>query len=149
MSGQQRLATDLPAWRWPALPALRWRLVRPVVLPILFAAALLLAWQELTVHLHVSSMLLVPPTAIWDLLAESWPILLAQSWPTLINTVVGFLMAAILGIAIGGAVVVSRRAWVRAPAWPSPCSCRSSPSPSPPRPASGRLTATPCCCAGR
>jgi NitT/TauT family transport system permease protein len=116
MSGQQRLATDLPAWRWPALPALRWRLVRPVVLPILFAAALLLAWQELTVHLHVSSMLLVPPTAIWDLLAESWPILLAQSWPTLINTVVGFLMAAILGIAIGGAVVVSRR--VEQAFWP-------------------------------
>jgi NitT/TauT family transport system permease protein len=89
---------------------------RPVVLPIAFAAFVLLAWQELTIHLHVSSMLLVPPTAIWDVLVQSWPILLAQSWPTLVNTVVGFLLAAGLGITLGGALVVSRR--VEQAFWP-------------------------------
>jgi NitT/TauT family transport system permease protein len=89
---------------------------RPVVLPVAFAAFVLLAWQELTVHLHVSSMLLVPPTAIWDVLVQSWPILLAQSWPTLVNTVVGFLLAAGLGITLGGALVVSRR--VEQAFWP-------------------------------
>lgn len=82
---------------------------RRVVLPIVFAAFVLVAWQELTVHLHVSSMLLVPPTAIWDVLVQSWPILLAQSWPTLVNTVAGFLLAAALGVTLGGVLVVSRR----------------------------------------
>ncbi len=89
---------------------------RPVVLPVLFAAAFLLAWQVLTVQLAVSSMLLVPPTAIWDILVQAWPILAAQAWPTLVNSVVGFLLAAVLGIALGGALVVSRR--VEQALWP-------------------------------
>jgi NitT/TauT family transport system permease protein len=82
---------------------------RPLLLPLLFAGAMLLAWQELTVHLHVSSMVLVPPTQIWDVLVQAWPILMQQTWPTLVNTVVGFLLASVLGVALGGAVVVSRR----------------------------------------
>ena len=82
---------------------------RPVLLPLGFAAVMLLAWQELTVQLHVSSTLLVPPTAIWDVLVQAWPILLVQTWPTLVNTVVGFGLAAVLGVALGGALVMSRR----------------------------------------
>ena len=119
MSGYQRLATWFPAWRSPVLPAgmrPRWRACRQVVLPVLFAAAMLLAWQVLTVKLAVSSMLLVPPTAIWDVLVQAWPILLAQAWPTLVNAVVGFLLAAVIGIALGGALVVSRR--VEQAFWP-------------------------------
>src|ERR1700742_3583558 len=93
--------------RIPSVPVgLRLITWRPVLSPLLFAVAVLLAWQELTVHLHVSPMLLVPPTAIWDVLVQSWPILLAQTWPTLINTVVGFLLAAGLGIVLGGVLVV-------------------------------------------
>jgi NitT/TauT family transport system permease protein len=116
MSGYSRIAALAPAWRWPTLPPLRWGACRPVVLPVLFAAAMLVAWQELTVRLHVSSMLLVPPTQVWDVLAQSWPILLAQAWPTLVNTVVGFLLASVIGIALGGALVVSRR--VEQAFWP-------------------------------
>jgi NitT/TauT family transport system permease protein len=103
--------------RLPAEPVRLRRIAwRPFLSPVLFAVAVLLAWQELTVHLHVSSMLLVPPTAIWDVLVQSWPILLAQTWPTLINTVVGFLLAAGLGIVLGGVLVVSRR--VEQAFWP-------------------------------
>jgi NitT/TauT family transport system permease protein len=104
IASTQRLL--LTAVRMPTVTGIAWR---PVLLPVSFAALVLLAWQELTVHLHVSSMLLVPPTAIWDVLSQYWPILFAQAWPTLVNTVVGFLLAAALGITLGGAVVVSRR----------------------------------------
>ena len=83
---------------------------------MLFAVAMLLVWQVLTVRLAVSPMLLVPPTAIWDVLAQAWPILAAQSWPTLVNAVAGFLLASVLGIALGGALVVSRR--VEQAFWP-------------------------------
>ena len=77
---------------------------------------MLLAWQWLTVWLHVSPMLLVPPTAVWDVLAESWPILFQQAWPTLVNAVAGFLMAAVLGVVLGGVLVASRR--VEQAFWP-------------------------------
>lgn len=95
------------------LPALPWR---RVLLPLGFAAAMLLAWQVLTVRLAVSPMLLVPPTEIWAILDQALPILLQQTWPTLVDTVVGFLMAAGLGIVLGGALVVSRR--VEQAIWP-------------------------------
>jgi NitT/TauT family transport system permease protein len=107
-----RSVAEAPAARLPGVPApawLRWRFARPVALPVLFAAAMLLAWQVLTVRLHVSSMLLVPPTAIWEVLAQAWPVLAAQSWPTLVNAVCGFLIATVSGVALGGALVVSRR----------------------------------------
>lgn len=86
------------------------------MLPLAFAAAALLAWQVLTVRLAVSPMLLVPPSDVWAILDQAWPILLAQTWPTLVDTVVGFLMAAGLGIVLGGALVMSRR--VEQAIWP-------------------------------
>ncbi len=88
---------------------LRLRSIRRYITPVLFAAVLLLAWQWLTLRLAVSPMLLVPPTAVWTVLAQSWPILFTQAYPTLVNVVVGFGLAAVLGIALGGALVVSRR----------------------------------------
>ena len=114
MSATQRLAGVIKA---PVIPLrFRWMAARPVVLPALFAAAMLLTWQVLTIRLHVSSMLLVPPSEIWDVLVQAWPILMLQTWPTLVNTVVGFLMASVLGIALGGALVVSRR--IEQALWP-------------------------------
>jgi NitT/TauT family transport system permease protein len=115
VSATQRSLTGMV--RLPAVPVWLRRIAwRPLLSPVLFAVAVLLVWQELTVHLHVSSMLLVPPTAIWDVLVQSWPILLVQTWPTLVNTVVGFLLAAGLGIVLGGVLVVSRR--VEQAFWP-------------------------------
>lgn len=86
------------------------------MLPLGFALLCLLAWQVLTVRLAVSPMLLVPPSDVWDILDQAWPILLQQAWPTLVDTVVGFLMAAVLGVLLGGALVMSRR--VEQAIWP-------------------------------
>jgi NitT/TauT family transport system permease protein len=121
MSGAQRLTTQSVPWvlRLPAIPLRPWlrRIAwRPVLLPLLFAAVVLLAWQVLTVEFAVSSMLLVPPTAVWAMLVHAWPILIVQAWPTLADTVVGFLIAAALGTLIGGTLVVSRR--VEQAFWP-------------------------------
>jgi NitT/TauT family transport system permease protein len=120
MSVSQPIASA-PAAKPVARPVrLRGRLAflpwRTVGLPLIFAAAALLAWQVLTVQLKVSPLLLVPPSEIWDILVQAWPILLAQTWPTLINTVVGFLMAIGLGVVLGGLLVVSRR--VEQAIWP-------------------------------
>lgn len=107
-------AARLPTAQTPSwIRAIPWR---RILLPLGFAAACLLAWQVLTVKLAVSPMLLVPPSEIWDILVQAWPILLQQTWPTLINTVVGFLLASVLGVALGGALVASRR--VEQAFWP-------------------------------
>jgi NitT/TauT family transport system permease protein len=121
MSGNQRIASQITPWtvRVPALPVRPWMLRqvwRKLLLPALFSAVMLLCWQVLTVRLAVSPMLLVPPTAVWAMLVQGWPILLVQAWPTLLNTVVGFLVAAALGIVLGGTLVVSRR--VEQAFWP-------------------------------
>jgi NitT/TauT family transport system permease protein len=121
MSGYLRLGSRVAPLmvRLPAAPSLAWLRHlqwRRVLLPVLCAAALLLAWQVLTVALAVPEILLVPPTAIWDMLVRGWPVLLEQAWPTLVDTVVGFLIASALGIVLGGAIVVSRR--VEQAFWP-------------------------------
>lgn len=121
MSGYQRLDTGMAPWmvRLPAIPSVLWlRQVkwRRVLLPVSCAVALLVAWQVLTVVFAVPEILLVPPTAVWDMLVRAWPILLEQAWPTLLDTVVGFLIAAVLGIVLGAAIVVSRR--VEQAFWP-------------------------------
>ena len=78
---------------------------------------LLLAWQVVDAVVRMS-----PPccscrrAAVWDVLAESWPILLQQAWPSLVNTVVGFGLAAVLGVVLGGVLVASRR--VEQALWP-------------------------------
>ena len=77
---------------------------------------MLTAWQVLTVPLNVSPLVLVPPTAIWAVLDQAWPILMTQAWPTFVNTGTGFLLAAALGITLGGALVISRR--VEQAFWP-------------------------------
>jgi NitT/TauT family transport system permease protein len=82
---------------------------RPVIAPVLFAALFLALWEWGCRAIPISPLLLVPPSAIWAILAESWPILLQQSLPTLINTAVGFLMATVLGVVIGMGLVSSRR----------------------------------------
>lgn len=99
------------AWRWHGVV-----LLRPVALPLGFAVASLALWEWGTAAFAVSPLLLVPPSAIWRVLAQFWPVLLQQAWPTLINTVVGFLLATALGVAIGAALVASRR--VEQAVWP-------------------------------
>jgi NitT/TauT family transport system permease protein len=85
------------------------RVVRPIALPLMFAAAVLLLWEYACRAVPLSPLVLAPPSAIWAILIESWPILLQQCWPTLINSIVGFLIAAVSGVAIGMGLVASRR----------------------------------------
>jgi NitT/TauT family transport system permease protein len=105
----------------PATSRRRWlghaaRLARQIGLPLLLAAAVLLAWEVGTRMAHVSAMTLVPPSAVWQVLSDSWPILLQQSWPTLVEALVGFAAAVLVGVVLGSAMVLSRR--LRQALWP-------------------------------
>src|ERR1043165_6736756 len=83
--------------------------VRTVVLPLGFAVLSIAAWEVICRVGKISPVLLAPPSAVWQVLATSWPILLQQAIPTTIETVVGFGLATGLGIVLGIAITISAR----------------------------------------
>jgi NitT/TauT family transport system permease protein len=82
---------------------------RAVVLPLLLAAAAGLVWEFGTRAAHLSSMIIVPPSAVWQVITASSGILLQQSIPTVRETLISFALASIIGVALGAALILSRR----------------------------------------
>jgi NitT/TauT family transport system permease protein len=81
--------------------------MRHVLLPVALATAVALVWEVGTRIAHVSPMILVPPSAVWEVIAASFPILMQQAVPTVAETVIGFLLAAVVGMLLGTLLVLS------------------------------------------
>ncbi|MEV8029421.1 MULTISPECIES: ABC transporter permease [Cellulosimicrobium] len=88
--GARSLAVVSAAWR-PAL-----------VLLALLAAWWFVAWREL-----VPAYLVPSPGAVWDTMVADWPMLLEHTWVTTMETVVGFVLAAVIGVATAVLLVYS------------------------------------------
>ncbi len=86
-----------------------WDTWRKLILPLAFILVLVPLAEWLLHVLHVSPLLLPPPSAVWSQLVGSWPVLIPQAVPTAIDAVAGYAIGALLGIAIGAALVLSRR----------------------------------------
>lgn len=71
-----------------------------VAYPGTFCILLLLAWQLLVPLLDIRSSVLPLPTAIAAAFVNDFSLIAQHAWPTLYETVVGFLIAAVLGVAI-------------------------------------------------
>lgn len=82
---------------------------RRVLLPVLLAATVVLAWEFGTRAANISPLIIVPPSAVWQVMSASFAILMQQSVPTVVETVIGFALAAVIGIVLGTALVLSRR----------------------------------------
>ncbi len=80
-----------------------------ILLPVAVALFAALAWEYGTSLAHISPRLLPPPSLVWQRLSSSFPILMQQAVPTLFEMIEGFLLAAVLGIAIGMLLVLSKR----------------------------------------
>src|SRR5476649_2810730 len=80
----------------------------PAVLPVAFAAGLLLLWETLSVALHIPKVILPAPSAIFLALVGDFGEILRQSVPTLRDTLAGFLIAAVCGIGIASLLNFSR-----------------------------------------
>jgi NitT/TauT family transport system permease protein len=90
---------------------------RPVLLPLGFALATIAAWEMFCRIGRVSPQLLPPPSDVWAVLSGNWEILYDQSVPTVIETVAGFAVATLLGIAL--AVAITFSTWVREALYPN------------------------------
>src|SRR5271169_532323 len=84
---------------------------RLVLLPLLFALTVFVAWELFCRASRVSPLLLPPPSAVWSVLSENWGILFQQSVPTTLETITSFAVATLLGVAL--AVAITFSAWVR------------------------------------
>lgn len=79
---------------------------RPVlVLVALFALWWFVAWREL-----VPAYLIPSPGAVAQTMVEDWAMLLEHTWVTTMETVVGFVLAAVIGVATAVLLVYSRTA---------------------------------------
>ena len=82
---------------------------RRVLLPLLLAATVALAWEFGTRAANISPLIVVPPSAVWQVIAASFGILLQQSIPTAEETLIGFALASVIGVVLGTMLVLSRR----------------------------------------
>ena len=83
--------------------------MRPILLPVLLACALGLIWEVGTRIANVSSMIIVPPSAIGNVISATFPILMQQSVTTVRESIYGFMLASFVGLFMGSALFLSRR----------------------------------------
>jgi len=111
----ERAAEPLPA----ESPRARFDLLRTkqIVLPIATAAAFLILWEIAVRVARIPSVILPPPSEVYDTFLRTYPLLLQHAVPTMIETVVGFALATVLGVAL--AVVITYSPTWRAALYPN------------------------------
>jgi NitT/TauT family transport system permease protein len=83
---------------------------RQVMLPIMLACLLAIIWEAGAKIANVSPSVMAPPSSVWRILNATFFILMQQSVSTVRECVFGFLIAAGVGMVLGGVLVLSRRA---------------------------------------
>jgi NitT/TauT family transport system permease protein len=96
-------------------PSLRW--LRPIVLPVGTAAAMLLFWQFAAALLRVPAVVLPTPAEIGSELWKALPALIANAVPTTRDTLAAFFAATVLGV--GLAVAISHSPLLRDTLYPN------------------------------
>ena len=79
--------------------------------PILVTALLLLAWEISVRTMGIRSIILPPPSAVFEAMAERHDLLLAHLWPSLYLTMLGFGLSVVGGIIV--AVLITYSAIIR------------------------------------
>jgi NitT/TauT family transport system permease protein len=81
--------------------------LRPVILPVATAAAILLIWQIAVAALRVPAVILPSPTEIATELWRGWPVLLYHALPTTLDSLMAFFTATALGVGLAVAITYS------------------------------------------
>lgn len=76
--------------------------------PILLLAAVVAVWWFVSARGYVPNYLVPTPGQVWTTTVEQWPFLLRNTTVTLYETVVGFLLAALLGLGTAILIAYSR-----------------------------------------
>jgi NitT/TauT family transport system permease protein len=82
--------------------------VRNALYPLVGVAIILLIWQLYTDLFGINRIVLPSPTDILWASAANWPVLLRECWPTFLESVLGFILAIVIGIPFAVCVANSR-----------------------------------------
>jgi NitT/TauT family transport system permease protein len=82
--------------------------IKSAVYPLLGIAIILVAWQAYTQVFAINRIVLPSPLDILQAGAAHWDALLRESWPTFLESVLGFLLAVVIGIPFAVCVASSR-----------------------------------------
>src|SRR5690348_16054145 len=74
--------------------------LRPIILPAVTEAALLLVWQIIVTALRIPAVILPPPLEIGHELWRVLPVLLHHAVPTTLDSLMAFFTASALGIGL-------------------------------------------------
>ena len=91
----------------PVAPAALDRL-RTAVLPLAFAAALLLLWQAIVALAGYPKVILPAPSDVWQAMVANLPQIWQQTIPTMRDTLAGFILATVAGVALASLLSFSR-----------------------------------------
>ena len=89
------------------LTAPRLRRLRPVILPLLTAAVVLLVWQFVVTALRMPAVILPPPVEIGHELWRAFSVLLHHAVPTTLDSLMAFFLASALGVGLAIAITYS------------------------------------------
>lgn len=84
--------------------------LRLILLPMLTAALVIGLWEAVVRLAKIPDVLLPTPSAVAVRLVETFPFLLQQAVPTTLETIAGFIISAVLGIALAVLICASRLA---------------------------------------
>lgn len=98
-------------------PLIRRLGARKFVAPLVFVAVLLIAWELWLRVFPISRAVIAPPSAIYAILRDSLPLFMMHTLATLDEVVIGFAVAAAVGIAVGMLIAISR--WSRQAFYPN------------------------------
>jgi len=90
-----------------ALTGPRLSRVRPVILPLVTAAAVLLVWQIVVTARRIPSVILPSPVEIGHELWGAFPVLLHHAVPTTLDSLMAFFSASVLGIGLAIVIIYS------------------------------------------
>lgn len=81
----------------------RWllTLARRVVTMVVVLAIMIGLWQATVSVFGLPPIELPPPADVWDLITGNFGLLVSESKPTIIESVIGYLIAAVLGVPLG------------------------------------------------
>jgi NitT/TauT family transport system permease protein len=94
-----------------------WRQTRKVVAPFTCIAILLLTWEIWLRFVPVSRAVIVPPSAIFAMFRDNYALFAANAWSTVSEIIVGFVISAAVGIALGTVITSSK--WTRQAFYPN------------------------------
>lgn len=90
---------------------------RDIVLPVATAAIVLGAWEAIVRAYRIPSVIMPPPSEVWQVLVRNLPLILEHAVPTVSETLGGFALALVLGV--GLAVVITYSPMWRAALYPN------------------------------